>query len=178
MTQLHDKNTARDEALPVLSSVGDWGCFHAGKVTWPEVSGKQEANASNYHSAHSTDWASRRSSVSIQIVGTGFLPIRLSAYLDWPTRHAGKSRCQMVQENSISLNVASVYPYVWSRIGLLSGVPDFGSCLITDLFSITTQYSVSVSFILSCTLSNLHQSGHPSFPAQDVFSLSTFLLMS
>lgn len=112
------------------------------------------------------------------IVGTGFLPIRLSAYLDWPTRHAGKSRCQMVQENSISLKVASVYPYIWSGIGLLSGVPDFGPCLITDLFSITTQYSVSVSFILSCTLSNLHQSGHPSFPAQDVFSLSTFLLMS
>lgn len=178
MIQLHDKNTARDEALPVLSSVRDWGCFHAGKVTWPEVSGKQEANASNYHSAPSTDWASRHSSVSIQIVGTGFLPIRLSAYLDWPIRHAGKSRCQMVQENSISLNVASVYPYVWSGIGLLSGVPDFGPCLITDLFSTTTQYSVSVSFILSCTLSNLHQSGHPSFPAQDVFSLSTFLLMS
>lgn len=178
MIQLHDKNTARDEALPVLSSVRDWGYFHAGKVTWPEVSGRQEANSSNYHSTHSTDWASGCSSVSIQIVGTGFLPIRLSAYLDWPTHHAGKSRCQMVQKNSISLKVASVYPYVWSGIGLLSGAADFGPCLITDLFSITTQYSVSVSFILSCPLSHLHQSGHPSSPAQDVFSLSTFLLMS
>lgn len=178
MIQLHDKNMARDEALPVLSSVWDWGCFHAGKVIWLEVSGKQEANASNYHSAHLTDWASRCSSVSIQIVGTGFLPIPLSAYLDWLTRHAGKSRCQMVQENSISLKVASVYPDVWSGIGLLSGVPDFGLCLITGLFSITTQYSVSVFFILSCPLSNLNQSGHSSFPAQDVFSLSMFLLMS
>lgn len=109
MIQLHDKNMARDEALPVLSSVRDWGCFHAGKVTWPEVSRKQKANASNYHSAHLADWASVRSSVSIQIVGTSFLSIRLSAYLDWPTRHGGKSRCQMFQESSISLKVASVY---------------------------------------------------------------------
>lgn len=122
MIQLHDKNTARDEALPVLSSVRDWGWFHAGKVTWSEVSGKQEVNASNYHSAHSTDWASRRSSVSILNSGHRFpanSPLCLSRLADPPCRKKsvsnGSGKFHFLEScQCVSLRMVRDRSFVWS----------------------------------------------------------------
>lgn len=82
------------------------------------------------------------------------LPARLSLCLSRlaDLTHRGKKQvpefgvCQMFQENSIFLQVANVYPSIWPGTGLFSGAPDFDLCLIMDRFSVTTQYSVSVSF--------------------------------